>query len=236
MFFLEVLLSVVPVLPTPGNEAVTAVSSRVLTVGSTGAQYRTIQAAVNAASDGDIILVAAGTYSPVRVEGKALTITADTFVPGVGGPHGSGTQAFCGTLPFNGIQVHALGGATWQQLQGQGRRFRLTSPVREFNSPQLTYTGSSGDACRYYYSDKTRFFFFAPVLGTVLIKSPPLMTALPFATIGPSGSVTAPLFQVGDLGLGVEGIVRHVQGYVVTTMNEVILADHQVLVLLDSQF
>jgi len=49
----------------------------VLTVGPLPADHAQIQAAVDAASDGDVILVASGSYDAVTVVDKALTIVAD---------------------------------------------------------------------------------------------------------------------------------------------------------------
>ncbi|MBI5432069.1 MAG: hypothetical protein HZA52_04485 [Planctomycetes bacterium] len=53
-----------------------ALGGQVHTVGS-GQTFATIQAAVDAAQDGDVVLVRAGAFSGFAVDGKALTIAAD---------------------------------------------------------------------------------------------------------------------------------------------------------------
>ena len=55
----------------------TSAGAGVLTVAPSGAAYTDIQAAVTAANPGDLVLVSTGTYGPVTVDGKDLTICAD---------------------------------------------------------------------------------------------------------------------------------------------------------------
>jgi Ca2+-binding RTX toxin-like protein len=79
-----------------------------------GSQYATIQAAVNAAHDGDIILVAPGTYTEdVAINGKALTIEGFGGANGVGGAvlNGSFTESgpLNGNLTIEGFIINAAG-------------------------------------------------------------------------------------------------------------------------------
>lgn len=55
----------------------TSADAGVLTVAPSGAAYTDIQAAVTAANAGDLVLVSTGTYGPVTIDGKDLTICAD---------------------------------------------------------------------------------------------------------------------------------------------------------------
>ncbi len=80
---------------------------RFLLVGA-GSQYTTIQAAVNAASNGDTILIAPGSYTGnVNIAGKAIDLE------GFGGVtlHGSITESgtLNGALTINGIAIDATG-------------------------------------------------------------------------------------------------------------------------------
>jgi hypothetical protein len=80
---------------------------RFLLVGA-GSQYTTIQQAVNAASDGDTILIAPGNYTEdVEIAGKAIGLE------GFGGTtlHGSITEsgALNGALAIDGISIDATG-------------------------------------------------------------------------------------------------------------------------------
>ena len=49
----------------------------VLVVGPQGAPFSTLQAAVDAASDGDVVLVRSGTYAGCSVVGKSVALVAD---------------------------------------------------------------------------------------------------------------------------------------------------------------
>ena len=80
---------------------------RFLLVGA-GSQYATIQAAVNAASDGDTFLIAPGSYTEnVAIAGKAISLE------GFGGAtlHGSITESgtLNGALTIDGISIDATG-------------------------------------------------------------------------------------------------------------------------------
>src|SRR6185436_13760735 len=48
--------------------------ANVLKVATTGAPFTQIQSAVNAASDGDVILISPGSYGAVTIDGKSLTL------------------------------------------------------------------------------------------------------------------------------------------------------------------
>lgn len=71
-----------------------SVSANVLVVAPSGAPFTTVQAAVDAAIDGDVILVKAGFYAGFTVNGKALALVSDpegaaliqgdTMITGVG--------------------------------------------------------------------------------------------------------------------------------------------------------
>src|SRR5262249_3797518 len=79
-----------------------------------GSQYTTIQAAVNAAHDGDTILVAPGTYTEnVLINGKAVSIEGFGGANGVGGAvlDGSITQtgALNGNMTIEGLVINATG-------------------------------------------------------------------------------------------------------------------------------
>lgn len=76
---------------------VSAVGQTTITVGPSGANHTTIQAAINAANSGDIIQVAAGTYAEtLNLGGKSLTIS------------GSGTTQTI--IDANGISGYAIQG------------------------------------------------------------------------------------------------------------------------------
>src|SRR5262245_38835698 len=59
--------------------ALTVLSSRALAQGSlhVPADYPTLQAAIDAAQDGDVVRVAPGTYGPIVFQGKAITVQAE---------------------------------------------------------------------------------------------------------------------------------------------------------------
>ena len=104
---------------TEGTDTLTAISAveasgqHFLLVGA-GSQYATIQAAVNAAADGDIILLAPGTYAEnVTISGKALSIEGLGGANGVGGAVLDGsiteTGALHGALTIEGLVINATG-------------------------------------------------------------------------------------------------------------------------------
>src|SRR5678815_5063828 len=67
-------LLVPAVLALVGLSQATAFAN-VLKVAPTGAPYTQIQPAINAASDGDVILISPGVYyGPVTIDGKSLTL------------------------------------------------------------------------------------------------------------------------------------------------------------------
>src|SRR6185436_17455407 len=53
-------------------------SASVLTVGGASPAYADIQAAVTAAVDGDVVLVRGGGYNAFTIDGKGISILADT--------------------------------------------------------------------------------------------------------------------------------------------------------------
>ena len=80
--------------------------SNTLTVGSGG--FATIQAAIDAAVDGDAILIAAGTYTEaVTISGKAITLQAAG--PGVIVQAPASSNAITLTGDFEGGSVSILG-------------------------------------------------------------------------------------------------------------------------------
>jgi nitrous oxidase accessory protein NosD len=91
-------------------------SAAELTVGTDG-QYKTIQQAVNAATSGDTIRVAPGTYTENVVVNKALTITALSGRPTVRAADAS-KDVFLLTSP--GVRINGLtitGGASGVNIQ-----------------------------------------------------------------------------------------------------------------------
>ena len=97
-----------------GVSTVTDANNNTFLLVGGGSQYTTIQAAVNAAQDGDTIMVAAGTYTEnVNLAGKALTIEGLGGQNGVGGAvlDGSFTEtgALAGNQTIEGFTINATG-------------------------------------------------------------------------------------------------------------------------------
>src|SRR5436190_3639408 len=57
--------------------AAVAFGGQVRVVAPVSAPYLSLQDAINAAANGDIILVKTGTYSSLRVDGKSVTVVAE---------------------------------------------------------------------------------------------------------------------------------------------------------------
>jgi hypothetical protein len=68
---------VAPLLLSLSSASSLALAGNVLTVGS-GGTFQDIQSAVTAAADGDVILVDSGTYSGFAIDGKSVSVVADT--------------------------------------------------------------------------------------------------------------------------------------------------------------
>lgn len=71
-----------------------ASANAVVIVNGPGVAYGDIQSAVNAAADGDVLLVAAGNYSGFTIDGKSLTILRAP---------GGGTAALYGTIEIDNL-------------------------------------------------------------------------------------------------------------------------------------
>jgi parallel beta-helix repeat protein len=113
LLFTAVALIVLATLVVPASAAE-------LTVG-TGGQYTTIQQAVNAATSGDTVRVAPGTYTENVVVNKALTITALSGRPIVQAADAS-KDIFLLTSP--GVRINGLtitGGASGVMLQSTSK-------------------------------------------------------------------------------------------------------------------
>ena len=97
---------------------------------SGGGAYTDLQAAADAASDGDILLVKQGNYGPLNVLGKGLTISADVghIVTIFGGIVIRSTEP---DQPTNLIGLRSLGGFDASDLTEHGAIFNgCDGPVR----------------------------------------------------------------------------------------------------------
>lgn len=112
-----------------------------ITVCTSGCQHSTIQAAVNAASNGDTVSVQNGTYSGFTIN-KQITVTAANF---------NQNDPSQNTVQING-SVASTGGQDWAWNQGptlRGFKIHGADPVTMENSPMTVeynfITGTGGD-------------------------------------------------------------------------------------------
>lgn len=130
------------------------------------AEYPTIQAAIDASADGDVILVSAGTYAPITIVGKDLTIrgvdgAALTTIDGGGSAvlinqsgnsfvtyenltfaNGSGTSG----VYTSGIGIDDFSFVDCTFINNTGTTAGvLHLPVRESSMIRCTFVGNSGD-------------------------------------------------------------------------------------------
>lgn len=107
-----------------------------------GGAFTTIQAAVNASADGDIVLVKIGNYAPFMVGDRAIAIVSDS----IGGAHVNGTIHVAGlsagkTVVLDGLV--AKGVYSTNEPNGYGLRvFGCAGHVRAQN---CSFTGSNGN-------------------------------------------------------------------------------------------
>jgi parallel beta-helix repeat protein len=138
---------------------VTAVNAKSLSVGPKG-QYKTIQAAVNAASDRDTINVASGTYKEnVKVPDRNLNIVGQTgkypivygFVPSASGMDIDGFTTVNGfTITKNGVNLNRGGD--------------IVIKNNKFNYCGISVSGSS-------YNVITNNYFYGSSIGIFLSKT-----------------------------------------------------------------
>jgi len=118
-------------------------SAAELTVGTDG-QYKTIQQAVNAATSGDTIRVAPGTYAENVVVDKSLTITAASGQPIVQAAN-SGADVFL--ITSSGVHIDGLkitGGASGVHIQ-QTSKCAVTNIVARDNKRAVYFSYSTNN-------------------------------------------------------------------------------------------
>lgn len=95
-------------------------------VAASGAPYTTIQAAVDAAVDGDLILVRPGTYGGFSVNAKSLDVVADTGgVVQIAGNVQVSTIGTTRTCTLNGVRIVGATGAPALRAAGCAGHVRL---------------------------------------------------------------------------------------------------------------
>jgi hypothetical protein len=106
-----------------------------------GVDFATIQAAVNASSDGDLILVRSGGYSTFTIDGKRLTVTADA-----GASAFVNLRAFAQNLaPTDSVVLRGLGHDSTPAYSDFG--FRFTNCAGPIWVEDSKFRTSPGVAC-----------------------------------------------------------------------------------------
>ncbi|HTF87083.1 MAG TPA: hypothetical protein VK843_01655 [Planctomycetota bacterium] len=100
-----------------------------------GSQFNEIQDAVNAAVDGDLLLIRAGSYAPVLIDGKALSLCAD----------GAVNVTITGGLTIqntSAIQVNVVSGIRVNGVQSAA--LQLFSDLGPVRIQDCVFTGADG--------------------------------------------------------------------------------------------
>lgn len=163
-----------------------------------------------------------GTASFVRVLDASLA----------GGAGGAGGANPCTSAP-NGASGAVITGASFALIAGSHRSMTATTPEHEGQSIALFFSGLPGDRVFLAAGDAAVSTYLATMHGPVCVQ-PPLRRVF-VGVVGASGTLDVAL-PVGELGPGVLGRVKTIQGIFVDVANERWTSGPAGLVTLDAAF
>lgn len=224
----------------------------VLTVGATSPDFSDIQSAVNAAIDGDVVLVRAGSDLGFTLDGKGIAIVADpegsATITGTVAIVNVGAGKVSGLSGFNVLPSSASIAALQCNTDAGSIRIEAMNMVGN-----LTLAGSGlGGACRISGCTDVAFarcrFSGAASLSqycqltaglglqvTNGSRVPLEARRTLLGTIPPSGVLTAYL-AIPDLGPGVQSLTRYMQAVRLDSNGQGWLTGQETVVLLDSAY
>ena len=172
----------------------------------------------------------AGGTALVCTGASSAELVDAALVGGVGGANG---HTPCDPGPYTSAPSGAPSSGNVVVLPALARRVLATGVAREGGTLALAYEGEPGDRVHVAIGNGSAHVSVPALFGTLLVGSP--LRRVYLGTTDANGDLGLEL-PIGELGAGVEGLVRRVQTFVVDANGATVLGPPAQWILLDAAF